>query len=193
MAGAIDNHRVPSTDRPQPLDRVRRLLGPRLEELAGGHLQGEVPLTDAVLNALIAERLGASETPVEKAEVQVRAGGELFVRLQLRRSFLPAVIVGARVEQQPDVPRSAVVGLEWWLPGTGPLALLARPILGLLKAGPPWLTLDGQHVRVDLARLLRDRGAEELLTHLAALRIGTREGALLIQFELKMAPRRADK
>jgi hypothetical protein len=188
MPCAIDNHRVPSSDRPQPLERLRGLFGPRFQELAGGHLHGEVPLTAAVLNALIAERLAAAEARVEKAEVQVRADGELFVRVQLRRSVLPAMIVGVRVEQQPDLPRSAVVGGRWWLPGAGALALLARPVLALLDAGPPWLTLDGQHVRVDLARLLRDRGAEELLTHLAALQIRTREGALLVRFELKMAP-----
>ena len=155
-------------------------------------MQGELPVTEAVLNTLIAERLRASQTPVEKAEVQVRPGDELFVRLQLRRSFVPPVIVGARIEQQPDLPRSAIVGLRWWLPGMGALAALAAPALSFLKGGPPWLVTDGQHVRIDLARLLRDQGAEEILTHLASLRVGTRAGALLVRFEIQVAEPRTD-
>jgi hypothetical protein len=183
---------VPAHDPTNPLERMRRLLGARFEELAGARVQGEVPVTDAVLNRLIAERLRASETPVEKAEVQVRANEELFVRVQLRRSYLPAVIVGARVEQQPDLPRSAVLGLRWWLPGMGALAALAAPALSFLKGGPPWLTVDGHHLRIDLARLLRDHGAEEILAHLASLRVGTRDGALLVRFELQVAGPRTE-
>lgn len=179
-----------ATDPQQLLDRIRQLLGPRLDELAGAHLHGEIPLTEAVLNTMIGERLRASDTPVAAAEVRVRPDGELFVRLTLRTSFLPAVIVGARIEQQPDVPRSAVLVLRWWLPGMGALAAVAGPVLGFLKAGPPWVTLDGQHVRVDLARLLREQGAEEILAYLASLRVATREGAVLVAFELRVAPGR---
>ena len=165
---------------------MRRLLGPRFEELAGARLQGELPLTDMVLNTLLAEKLRASDTPVEKAEVQVRPENELFARVQLRRSFLPAIIVGARIEEQPELPRSAILGFRWWLPGAGALSKLAAPALALFKAGPPWLTVDGQRLRVDLAKLLRDQGAGEILTHLAALRVDTRAGALVVRFELRV-------
>ena len=183
---------MPPPDPIRPLERLRRLLGPRLEELAGARVQGELPVTDVVLNTLIAERLRASQMPVDKAEVQVRANDELFVRVQLRRSFVPPVIIGARIEQQPDLPRSAVLELRWWLPGMGALAALAAPVLSFLKAGPPWLTVEGQHVRIDLAKVLRDQGAEEILAHLASLRIGTRDGALLVRFELQVAGPRTD-
>jgi hypothetical protein len=167
------------------MTRMRQLLGPRLEELTGAHVGGEVPLTETVLNSIIAERLAASETPVESAVVQVRAGGEMFVRVKLRKpAFAPPVMIGARVEQQPDLPRSAVLGLQWWLPGLGVLAALAAPALSLLKAGPPWVTVDGQRVLVDLARLLREQGAAEVLTHLSSLQVGTREGAVLVRFAL---------
>lgn len=165
---------------------MRRLLGPRFEELAGARLQGELPLTEAVLNSLIAERLRGSDTPVERAEVQVRPDGELFARVQLRRSFLPAIIVGARIEEQPDLPRSAIVGLRWWLPGAGALSMLAGPALAWFRAGPPWLAVDGHRLRVDLAKLLRDQGAGEILAHLAALRVDTRAGALVVRFDLQV-------
>ena len=188
MRNAIDNQRVSALDPTQTLDRMRRLLGSRFEELAGSRVDAELPLTNTVLNALIAERLRAFDTPVQQAEVQVRSEGELFARVQLRRSFLPAVIVGARIEEQPDLPRSAVLGLRWWLPGAGALSMLAGPVLSFFKAGPPWLAVDGQHVRVDLAALLRDQGAGEVLPHLKSLRVGTREGAILVRVELQVAP-----
>ncbi len=178
---------MPAIDPHQTLDRIRRLVGSRFEELAGARLEGELPLTDAVLNTLIAERLGASNTPVEKAELQVRPEGELFARVQLRRAFLPAVIVGARIEQQPDLPRSAIVGFRWWLPGAGALSVLAGPVLAFFNAGPPWLTVEGHHLRVDLARLLRAQGLAEILDHLSSLRVDTRAGAVLVRFEFQVA------
>lgn len=174
----------------QALQRIRQLLGPGLEELAGAHIAGEIPLTEALLNRLITERLAASDTPVESAVLQLRAEGELFVRVKLRRpSFAPPVMIGARVEQQPDLPRSAILALQWWLPGLGALAALAAPALSFLKAGPPWLTMDGQRLLVDLARLLEDQGAGELLSHVTSVRVGTREGALLVRFELDVTRR----
>jgi hypothetical protein len=76
MRNAIDNQRVSALDPTQTLDRMRRLLGSRFEELAGSRVDAELPLTNTVLNALIAERLRASDTPVQQAEVQVRSEGE---------------------------------------------------------------------------------------------------------------------
>jgi hypothetical protein len=183
----MDNRRVTATDPRDTLNSLRRLFGRRFEELAGARVQGELPVTEAVLNALIAERLRASDTPVETAEVQVRADGELFVRVRPRRSFLPAVIVGVRIEQQPDLPTSPILGFRWWLPGAAALGVLARPVVGWLKGAPPWMTIHGEHLRVDLARLLADDGADEILTHLASLGLGTREGALLVRFEVRVA------
>jgi hypothetical protein len=167
------------------LDRARRLLGQHFEELTGAHVHGEIPLTSRVLNTLITERLQASKTAVTTAEVQVRRDGELFVRVQLRQAFVPPVIVGLRIERQPDLPRSPVLGLKWWLPGMGALAALAAPVLSFFKAGPPWLTVDGHHLLLDLARLLREHGADEILPYLGSLRVGTREDALLVWFELR--------
>jgi hypothetical protein len=181
----VDNRGMAVPD-PRVIEQFRRLLGPRFEELAGAHMSGEVPLTETLINAVIAERLRAAETPIESAEIQVRPDGELFARLRPRRAFLPAIIVGARIEQQPDLPRSAVLGLRWWLPGAGALAALAAPVLGFLKAGPPWVSVEGERVYIDVARLLRDQGAGEVLTHLKSIRVGSRDGALIVGFEVEV-------
>jgi hypothetical protein len=181
----MDNRLVPATE-PHPLERIRQLLGPNLEALAGAHAQGEIPIPDGVLNTVIAQRLRATDAPVEAVEVQVRGGGELFVRVRLRQSFIPPVIVGARIDQQPDLPGSPILGLTWWLPGMGALGALAGTALSFLKKGPPWLTVDGQRALVDVSRLLRDQGAGEFLAYLKSLRVDTRDGALVIRFDVKV-------
>src|SRR5687768_12083680 len=119
------------------LDEVRRLLGPRLQEVAGARVSAEIPLSEALVNRLVDEALRtASDGPVEAAEVQVRDGGELAVRLRLRRpSFAPPIIVMLRIEQQPRLPDSPTLGLRWELPGMGLLAKLAGPVLRIFKAG----------------------------------------------------------
>jgi hypothetical protein len=178
---------VHDSDPRDPLARIRRLLGPRLEELAGAHVRGEIPVTELVLNTLIAERLRSSPSPVETAEVQVRPEGELFVRVRLRRpSFIPPVMVGLRIEQQPDLPRSAVLGLRWWLPGMGALAAFAGPVISLLRAGPPGIAVEGERVLVDLRQILHAQGFGEAMDLLRSLRVGTREGAVVCAFEVEV-------
>lgn len=163
---------------------VRQLLGPRFEELAGAHVGGEIPLTNTVLNRVVADALRAKpDGPVESAEVRV-AYGELSVRLRLRRpAFAPAITIAARVERQPDLPHSPVLVLRWRLPGLGALAALAGPMVALFNATPPGVRVDGELLYIDLARVLEDRGVRDLLDHLALLNVEPREGALLIRFE----------
>jgi hypothetical protein len=163
--------------------RMRQLLGVRFEELAGAQASGAFPLTERVINALISDRLRESNGPVESVEVRVRPDGELLVRLRVRRpAFAPAVTIAAKIEQQPDLPRSPVVGLRWWLPGLGRLASLAGSALGFLKTPPPGVVIDGDRVRVDLAELLSHHGAAEALNFLTSLRLDTRDGAVIVRF-----------
>jgi hypothetical protein len=119
--------------------------------------------------------------------LRVAGNNEVFVRVRLRKpAFMPPVVIGARVDQQPQLPHSPVLGLEWWLPGMGVLGAMAAPVLSWLKAGPPWMTMDGRRVFVDLASLLRERGAGEALAYLRALRIETREGVVIVRFEARV-------
>ena len=172
------------------LDEVRRLLGPRLQEVAGARVSAEIPLSEALVNRLVDEALRtASDGPVEAAEVQVRDGGELAVRLRLRRpSFAPPIIVMLRIEQQPRLPDSPTLGLRWELPGMGLLAKLAGPVLRIFKAGRPGVRVEGNRIAIDLDKLLREHGAGELLDYLAALSVGTRDKVLIVAFELRVRP-----
>lgn len=167
------------------LDRLRQLFGPRFEELTGAHVSADIPISERVINVLLADWLRAAGGPVASAEVQVRAAGELLVRVRLRKpAFAPAVIVGLRIEEQPEVPRPAILVMRWSLPGLPVLGGLLGPILPFLRMGPPWITLKGERILVDIARTFEERGAADLLDRVASLQVTTRSGAIVVSFVL---------
>ena len=170
---------------PPTLDRLRQLFGPRFEELTGAHVSAEIPISERVINVLLDEWLRATDGPVASAEVQLRAAGELLVRVRLRRPALaPAVIVGLRIEEQPALPRPAVLVMRWSLPGLPVLGGMLGPVIPFLKMGPPWITVKGERILVDIARALEDRGVADLLDQVASLQVTTRNGAVVVSLVL---------
>jgi hypothetical protein len=171
-------------------DEVRRLLGPGLQEIAGARVSGEIPLSEALVNRLVDDALRkASDGPVEAAEVQLRGGGQLAVRLRLRRpSFAPPIIIMLRIEQQPRLPDAPALGLRWELAGMRLLARFAGPLLQFFKAGGPGIKVEGDRIVIELDKLLREHGAGELLDYLTGLSVGTRDKMLTIAFELGVRP-----
>ena len=170
---------------PPAFDRIRQLFGPRLEELTGAHITADIPLSERVVNSLLADSLRSPDSRLASAVVQVCDSAELLVRVRLRKpAFAPAVIVRLRIEEQPALPRSAVLVLRWSLPGFGILAPLIAPVLSFLKTGPPWIRVEGERLHVDIARALEERGLAELLDHVAALRVTTRPGAIVVSLSL---------
>jgi hypothetical protein len=166
-------------------DRLRELTGVGIEELAGGHVEGEIPLTDAVVTGLARRYLPAS-APMSDLQIEAQDGDVVTIQAGLRGSrLLPQVRVVARIEQQPDLPQSPVLGLRWSVPGLGPLTMFAGPLLSLFKALPPGIDADGDRIAVDIAHLLRSRGLGDLLPQLTRLRVTTRQGAIVIGFSLR--------
>jgi hypothetical protein len=167
-------------------DRLRELTGVDMAELAGGSLDGEVPLTDAVVTRLAQRYLPAS-APIADLDITARDHDVIAVRGTVRGSrLLPALNVEAVIDRQPELPHSPLLGLRWSLPGFGPLAMFAGPALSFFKALPPGITLAGDRITVDLAHLLRARGLGDLLPHLTRLRVTTRQGAIVVTFGLRI-------
>ena len=172
---------------PTIADRVRQALGIDLDELSGGSLAGEIPLTDAFVNRLIAQRLAASQGRVSAAQVAAHDGQNLTLQLSMRAPrMLPSVRIAARIEQQPQFPRPAVMGLRWSMPGLGPLALFAAPALAYFKALPPFIHVEGDRISVDIGELLRARGLSDLVGYVTSLQVHTRTGIFVVRFELRI-------
>jgi hypothetical protein len=168
------------------LPRLRALLGDQFQELGGAALSGEVPLSNRVLNSVIAEGLARSGGPVSEARVEALDDDTFSVHLSLRGRMLPSVRVLARIEQQPELPQRPVLVIRWSIPGMGPLAMLGGPALSFLKALPRGFRAEDDRIVVDLGELASSQGAGELLRYLSKLRIHTRKGAVLITFAAKI-------
>jgi hypothetical protein len=166
-------------------ERVRALLGIDLPELGGASLGGEIPLSNALVNRLVERQLAGRQLPVTGVRVEAHDGQQLTIALTPRARFVPSITIAARIDQQPEFPHEPVLGLRWSIPGTGPLAAIAGPIIASFRL-PPGIRIVGDRVLVDVRELLQARGLGELLQYVAGLRVGTREGAVLVRFELRV-------
>jgi hypothetical protein len=166
-------------------DLTRRFLGGEPSELAGAGVAGEIPVTGAVANRLIAQRLEGSQLPVTAVQFEPHDGNEFTIRLSLRVRLVPAVTIAARIEQQPTFPHDPVLTLRWTLPGLGPLAMIVSPIIASF-ALPPGIRIQGDRVTIDVREVLQARGLGEVADYIEGLQVHTREGAFLARFSLRV-------
>lgn len=174
-----------------PFDILRGALGVQIDErdLAGSVVSGEIPLTNAAVNRLIAKQLQAAGGPVTAARVEALGEDRLTAELQIKAPVpIPPVRITASIEQQPLFPAKATLGLRWSMPALGPLAMLAGPALGFLKKLPPGMHVEGDWLAIDIPAVLRDRGLGDVLPYIWGVRLRTRPGVFVLQFELRVSP-----
>ena len=167
-----------------PLDPLRRLFGEQLQELSGGVVSGEVPVTVGVINRLIAQKLATATVPILSAEVETAPDERFTVRLR-PKGPIPQLTVDVTIDQQPEFPGKPYLGMHWSLRGVGPLAMLATPVIQHFKALPPGIAIDRDRIWVDLPALLRSQGAGELVPFVTGVRVRTQPARFVIQFELR--------
>lgn len=170
---------------PPLLGRLRELAGAQFEELAGAIIAGEVPLTNAVVNRLIGLRLAGGSGAVSAVQLDALDDDTFSAQVTVRATMIPVITLVARIEEQPQLPGHAILGVRWSLPGMGPLGLLARSALPFLKALPRGLRADDDRILVDVAELVRAQGLGGFLPFLSKLEVHTRKGAFLLRFELR--------
>ena len=170
------------------IDRLRGLLGARFEELTGGHLTGELPLTDTLVNRVIADRLGSS-THVTAAHVHARDGDALDVHLTLRGvPLVSSVPVRLRITRQPVLPAAPALEMEWSVAGLGSLARIAGPFITRMATLPPGVRIDRDRIAVNLEDVLEAQGLGDVLRLITRLEVHTRDGRILLRFELAGPP-----
>lgn len=163
---------------------VQERFGVELDEFCGGHLSGELPVTAAVVNQLIAAQLAARQTPVKAIRVEPLDGNQIDVQVTPATWLVPTIRIRAAIERQPQLPDSPFLVLRWTLPAAGPLVRLAGPFLANLKSLPRGITLDADFAVVNLRELLAGQGHDDLLPYVKTLRVDTRPGAFLVRFEV---------
>lgn len=167
-----------------PLDVLRRLFGEQLQELAGGAITGELPVTTAVVNRLLAQKLATAKAPIISAEIETRPNETFTVHLR-PRGPIPLLHVDVSIDRQPQLPDDPRLGMRWTLRGLGPLAMFAGPVIAYFQTLPAGISMDGDRIWVDLHALLRSQGLGEAVPFLTGVRVLTREQRFVIQFELR--------
>ena len=168
------------------LTLLREQQSTNFADLAGAHASFTIPITDRFLSRLIADRLPSS-SPISELQLRADDGNQVTVSVKLARlAFLPAVLVRLMIEQQPDLPASPILVVRMVFEG---VAALAGPALRFLEGLPPGVRVDKDRLYVDLATLLAQYGAAEVLPHISVLEVTTAQGKLIVSGRLAVPPR----
>jgi hypothetical protein len=163
-------------------DLFRDRTGLELGEIAGSTLAGEIPISDALINRMLAQKL-AQHAQIGSLRVQAQPNDSVAVQVVPRARLMPPMNITARIERQPEFPGNPVLLLRWSMPAAGPLALFAGPMLSYFKAMPQGIRMDGDRVAVDLRELLRSRGLDDVVAFVRKLEVHTRPGGFVLRFE----------
>jgi hypothetical protein len=172
-----------------PLELLRATLGVEVQErdFAGGVVSAEIPLTNDVVNRVIAAQLQRSGGPVTAARVEAVGDDRFTAEVVVRAPVpLPPLRIQARIEQQPRFPAAAVLGIRWAMPALGPLAMVAGPALSFLKKLPPGMQVEGDRLTVDIEEVMGTRGLGHLLRFISHAEVRTRQGAFVVRVELRV-------
>ena len=160
-------------------------LGIEPRDVAGASLAGEIPISESVVNRLLAKRL-AGHIYIASITIAAQDNDVILARIEPRARLIPPLNVNARIERQPELPDDAVLRLRWSLPTVGPLAMAAGPFLSYFKATPPGVRIERDIISVDLRELLRARGLEEVLQLIRRVTLHTRSGAFVVQIDARL-------
>lgn len=162
----------------QSPDLLRRLQSSNFRDLAGARGTAVIPLSEQLINDLVAASLPAS-APVRAVSVHPETDGRFSVRIVPKAALMPALTLKLLIDEQPRLPESAVLVLRLTTLG-GLFGLASGAIAGMLPAG---ITLDGERIRVDLRALAEARGVAGLLQHVSQLRITTDAGRITVHVD----------
>ena len=167
------------------LDRLSTLLGVDPRELSGTTVDAEIPLTPALINRKIAEYLTRADGKVSAVVVEPVAGDALNVQVRLKASLVPPLPVRLEIAGQPEWPASPVLVLRWSITGgLGVLARAASPVLSMFGTLPPGVRVDGDLIGIDIAEMLRSRGAGWLVPLVKRVRLHTSPAGLTVKLGL---------
>ena len=167
------------------MNRLWTLLGVDPKELSGTTVDADIPLTPALINRKIAEYVARTDGKVSAVVVEPRPGNALIAHVRLKSALVPPLPVHLEIAGQPEWPASPVLVLRWSLPGgMGVLARAASPLLASFKTLPPGVRVDGDLIGIDIAEVLRSRGAGWLVPLVRGLRLHTSDAGITLKVSL---------
>ena len=165
-------------------DLLSQYAGLAAADLSGTALAGSVPLTNAVINTLIARKLASVQVPVVSVKVDAQAGDSLVAEVVTRTAFVPTLRVQIAVERQPIFPTDPVLHLRWTLSGMGALSAFAGPLVAAFKAPWPGVTVTSDRIAINVPELLSGGDLADLATALREFELRTQPGIVVVRFSL---------
>ena len=152
--------------------------------LSGTRVDATVALDERLLNEIISTAI-PSDAPVADVVAHPLAGQQVRVGLRVPRvSFLPRLNLTLAIAAQPSLPDRPELVLR--LVRAGGLLALAGPALRFFGAMPPGISIAGELVRLDLPRLLSDRGLGDVLPLLERLEIETTDAHVRVHLGVRV-------
>jgi hypothetical protein len=169
------------------LDLLKEQERAGFADLRGARASIRIPVSDRLLTRVITDRLPSTST-VREIELQALDGNECTVRVRLRPAFLPTVSARLLIEEQPRLPHSPVLTLR--IVSKGLAALASGPLASAFRL-PAGFTLHDDRLRIDLAALARQYGAEAALGFLKSLELTTERGHLVVSADAALPTERS--
>jgi hypothetical protein len=151
-------------------------------DLDGARASVRLPVSDRLINQLIAERL-SPEGRLHSVTLRALEHERFSVLIRARPAFLPAWEMRFAVEQQPILPHSPVLTLRFDSSGTAFAAHAVQVFGGL----PPWLWVRGDRLDIDLAALARRHGFYSAWDVIRGLRIETVPGRFVVTADAELS------
>ena len=162
-------------------------MGIELGDVSGAVFSGDIPMTEALVNRLIAERLAVSGGPVSSVRLHPLDGDALDAELTIPAlRIMPVVKVHAVIERQATAANPVLL-VRWSMPSLGPLAMFAGNVASYFKKLPPGIRIDGDQATIDIREVAASRGVAELLDYVTDLQVHTREGEFLLKVGLRIS------
>ena len=159
---------------------LQQLRATNFRDIAGAHVTATIPVTEALINTIIATTMPAN-LPVREVTIRPEVGNRLSLRVIPRALLMPALTIKLDIERQPQLPDSPILVLRMaTMPG---LLGLAGAAFALDKALPPGVRIQGEVIHVDLRELARQRGAEEAFRYLRSVQVTTDAGRVLLAID----------
>lgn len=169
---------------PTFLELLRRQHTAGFPDVAGANLAATLPITDRLLNELVARYL-PSEGRIRTLEIRALAGDQIGVRVSLAKPrFLPPFNLTMSIDRQPELPASPELVLK--IVSGGGLMALAGPVTAMLDVLPPGVQIVADRIHLDLSVLLRARGLDAALLFLEELRVNTSEGTVVVSVKARI-------
>jgi hypothetical protein len=165
---------------------LTHLTASGFRDIAGARLSARLPISNALLNRVIADALRGTSSPVRSVDVRPRTGQRFEVVVTTSLALLPPLTVQVAVDRQPRFPESPFLFLRWSFHGR--VGAIASRFVGALESKlPPGIALDGDRVGIDTATMVRQAGlcdAFDWLPYVTGLELHTLDDQTVIEINL---------